>query len=117
MLRLNFGNAINGQRVVAIVNPESAPIRKIISQKLQKDHIIDATMGRKTRAAIFLDSGQVVKASVDIKTLVKRWEFEVDRNVQEIKKISTDLEWLIKQLKCLGGVKRDEVKSEVRHIE
>lgn len=59
-LNIGYGNLISVNRVVAMVSPESAPIKRMIQESKEKGTIIDATYGRKTRCVIIMDSGHIV---------------------------------------------------------
>lgn len=59
-LNIGYGNLISVNRIVAMVSPESAPIKRMIQESKEKGTIIDATYGRKTRCVIIMDSGHIV---------------------------------------------------------
>ena len=58
LINVGFGNIVVASRIVAIVSPESAPIKRIIQDAKENKSVIDATYGRKTRAVLVMDSGQ-----------------------------------------------------------
>ena len=60
LVNIGFGNIVAANRIVAIVSPESAPIKRIIQEAREKGILIDATYGRRTRAVIVVDSGHVI---------------------------------------------------------
>ena len=60
LINIGFSNLISADRVVAVVSPESAPIKRIIQEAKEKGSIIDATQGRKTKAVIFTDSEHII---------------------------------------------------------
>ncbi|MBV1758665.1 MAG: DUF370 domain-containing protein, partial [Dethiosulfatibacter sp.] len=60
MINIGFGNIISENRVIAIVSPESAPIKRMITEAREGNKLIDATYGRKTRAVIIMDSNHIV---------------------------------------------------------
>ncbi len=64
LVNIGFGNLINAQRVVAIVAPDSAPIKRIIQEAKEKSTLIDATFGRKTKTVLIMDSGHVVLSGI-----------------------------------------------------
>lgn len=64
LINIGFGNAVNADRVIAIVSPESAPIKRIIQEARDKGMLIDASYGRKTRSVIVTDSDHVVLSAV-----------------------------------------------------
>ena len=60
LLNIGFGNMVSANRVMAIISPESAPIKRMVQDARDKGLLIDATYGRKTRAVLVMDSGQSV---------------------------------------------------------
>ena len=64
MINIGFGNVVNADKVIAVVSPESAPIKRIIQEAKDKAVCIDATYGRKTRAVIIAESGHVILSAV-----------------------------------------------------
>ncbi len=72
MLNIGFGNIVSANRIVAIVSPESAPIKRIINEARDKGTLIDATYGRRTRAVIITDSEHVVLSAVQPETVANR---------------------------------------------
>ncbi len=72
LINIGFGNVVSASRVVAIVSPESAPIKRIIQDARDRFQLIDATYGRRTRAVIITDSGHVVLSAVQPDTMSHR---------------------------------------------
>ncbi len=72
LINIGFGNMVSANRVVAIVSPESAPIKRIIREAEDKGMLINATYGRRTRAVIVMDSEHVVLSSVQPETVAHR---------------------------------------------
>lgn len=72
LLNIGFGNVVSATRVVAIVSPESAPIKRIIQEARENNILIDATYGRKTRAVIIVDSGHIILSAVQPETVAGR---------------------------------------------
>lgn len=72
MVSIGFGNIVSAGRIVAMVSPESAPIRRVIADARDRGMLIDATHGRRTRAVIVVDSGHVVLSAVNPETVVSR---------------------------------------------
>lgn len=64
LINIGFGNAVNADRVIAIVSPESAPIKRIITDAREKGRLIDASYGRKTRSVVVTDSDHVILSAV-----------------------------------------------------
>lgn len=76
LINIGFGNMINAGRLVTIVSPESAPIKRIIQDAKEKGSLIDATYGRRTRAVIIMDSGHVILSAVQPETVAGRLDDE-----------------------------------------
>lgn len=72
LINIGFGNMINANRLVAIVSPESAPIKRIIQDSKEKGMLIDATHGRRTRAVIITDSDHVILTYLQSETVANR---------------------------------------------
>ena len=76
LINIGFGNIVSGDRVVAIVSPESAPIKRIVQDARDKGLLIDATCGRRTRAVIITDSDHIILTYLQAETLANRIEEE-----------------------------------------
>lgn len=76
LLNIGFGNYVVSQRVVAIVNPTSSPMRRLREDARQDNRLIDATQGRKTRSIIILDSNHVVLSAIQADTVGQRFGVE-----------------------------------------
>ncbi|MGN0941748.1 MAG: extracellular matrix/biofilm regulator RemA [Selenomonadaceae bacterium] len=72
LINIGFGNVVSAGRVIAIVSPESAPVKRIVQEARDKGMLIDATYGRRTRAVIIADSGHVVLSAVQPETIARR---------------------------------------------
>ncbi len=72
LINIGFGNLINANRLVAIVSPESAPIKRIIQDSKERGMLIDATQGRRTRAVIITDSDHVILSYLQSETVANR---------------------------------------------
>ena len=71
-INVGFGNMVAADRVVALVSPESAPIKRAIQEARDRCVLIDATYGRRTRAVVFTDSGHVILSAVQPETVANR---------------------------------------------
>ena len=72
LLNVGFGNMVSAGRLVSIVSPDSAPIRRLVQDARDTGKVIDATCGRKTRALILMDSGHVALSALQPETLASR---------------------------------------------
>ena len=84
LINIGFGNIVSGDRVVAIVSPESAPIKRIIQEAKERGSLIDATHGRRTRAVIITDSDQIILSYLQTETVANRInDGEIDEEEEE----------------------------------
>ena len=72
LINIGFGNIVAANRIVSIVSPESAPIKRIIQEARDRGMLIDATYGRRTRAVIITDSDHVILSAVQPETVAHR---------------------------------------------
>jgi regulator of extracellular matrix RemA (YlzA/DUF370 family) len=72
LINIGFGNIVSANRIVSIVSPESAPIKRIIQEARDRGMLIDATYGRRTRAVIITDSDHVILSAVQPETVAHR---------------------------------------------
>lgn len=72
LINIGYGNMVSAERIVTIVSPESAPIKRLVQESRDDGRAIDATYGRKTRAVIIMDSGHVILSSLITDTLAAR---------------------------------------------
>ena len=72
LINIGFGNIVSANRIIAIVSPESSPIKRIIQESRDKGMLIDATYGRRTRAVIITDSDHVILSAVQPETVAHR---------------------------------------------
>lgn len=85
LINIGFGNMVAAGRLVAIVSPESAPIKRIIQDAKERGALIDATYGRRTRAVLITDSDHVILSAVQPETVANRFvdDEEEDADDQE----------------------------------
>ena len=72
LLNVGFGNVVIANRIIAIVSPDSAPIKRVIQEAKSSKTVIDATCGRRTRAVIITDSDHVVLSAIQPETVANR---------------------------------------------
>ena len=85
-INIGFGNIISADRLIAIVSPESAPIKRIIQDARDNGKLVDATYGRRTRAVIITDSDHVILSAVQPETVAHRLSTnkdDIDDEVEE----------------------------------
>lgn len=86
LINIGFGNMVSANRLIAIVSPESAPIKRIITEARERGNLIDATYGRRTRAVIIMDSDHVILSAVQPETVANR----VDNEEEEQEEMEDD---------------------------
>lgn len=80
LINIGFGNIVSANRVVAIVSPESAPIKRMIQEARDSGRLIDATYGRRTRAVIVSDSDHIILSAVQPETVAHRVNIKDEDN-------------------------------------
>lgn len=80
LINIGFGNIVSANRIICVVSPESAPIKRLIQESREKGLLIDATYGRRTRAAIITDSDYIILTAVQPETIANRLSNKVDTN-------------------------------------
>ncbi len=73
LVNIGFGNLVNAQKVAAVVNPDAAPIKRLVQSAREGQLVIDATQGRRTKSVIVLETGQVVLSAVQPDTIARRF--------------------------------------------
>ncbi len=74
LINVGFGNIVSGARVIAIVSPDSAPIKRIVQEAKERGMVIDATCGRRTRSVIVTDSDHIILSAIQTETIAGRAE-------------------------------------------
>jgi extracellular matrix regulatory protein A len=72
LINIGFGNMIAAERIVSVVSPDSAPVKRLVQEARDAKRIVDATQGRRTRAVIVTDSGHVVLSAIQPETVASR---------------------------------------------
>ncbi|MDQ0245625.1 DUF370 domain-containing protein [Priestia abyssalis] len=72
LINIGFGNFISSHRIISVVHPDSAPIKRMVQDAKERGTLIDATLGRKTRSVVIMDSDHVILAPVQPETVSHR---------------------------------------------
>jgi len=72
LINIGFGNMAAANRIMVIISPESAPVKRIVQESRDRGQLIDATYGRKTRAVLIMDTGQIILSAVQPETISHR---------------------------------------------
>ena len=81
LVNIGFGNFINSNRVISILTPDSAPLKRIKEEARSNKKLIDATHGRRTRAIIITDSDHVILSSIQSETIANRFSGQVEPSI------------------------------------
>ena len=81
LVNIGFGNTVAADKIVAIVSPDSAPIKRMVQEAKDNGTAIDATFGRKTRAVLVMDSGHIILSAVQPETIASRLDKEIEVQV------------------------------------
>ena len=84
LINIGFGNMVNASRLISIVSPDSAPIKRLAQESRDKGALIDATYGRRTRAVLLMDSDHVILSALQPETLAGRVEGNVSAAEEEL---------------------------------
>ncbi len=84
LINIGFGNMVSSSRLIAIVSPESAPIKRIISDAREKGQLIDATYGRRTRAVLITDCGYIILSAIQPETVAGRLTVKGEQETSEV---------------------------------
>ncbi len=82
LVGIGFGNLISAERVISILSPESAPIKRMIQDIRERGLLIDASFGRSTKSVIVMDSGNIVLSALPPETLAARFEEKTEQEAK-----------------------------------
>ncbi len=74
LINIGFGSMVSASRVLAVVAPDSAPIKRVIQEARERGMLIDASFGRKTKAVILMDTDHVILSAIGPETVAARWQ-------------------------------------------
>ena len=83
LINIGFGNMVAADRIITIVSPESAPIKRLMQDAKAEGRVIDVSCGRRTRAVIITDSGHVIFSAIQSETVANRLESENDTEEED----------------------------------
>ena len=82
-INIGFGNVVAAQRILAVLSPDSAPIKRMVQESRERGMLIDATYGRRTRAVILTDSDHVILSAVQPETIAHRFDIKDNTTIVE----------------------------------
>ncbi|MBE6689222.1 MAG: DUF370 domain-containing protein [Ruminococcaceae bacterium] len=84
MISIGFGNLVSAERIVSVITPDSAPLKRLVQDAKDSGRAVDATCGRKTRAVIITDSEHVILSALSAETVVERIEGTSSKPTSEV---------------------------------
>lgn len=78
LLNIGFGNMVSAARIVAVIAPDSAPVKRLVQEARDEGQLVDATAGRRTRAVLMMDSGHIVLSAIQPETIAGRLQSDTE---------------------------------------
>ena len=83
LIHIGFGNIVNSSKIIAIVSPDSAPVKRMVQSAREKGTVIDATQGRKTKSVLVMENSQVVLSALLPETISGRAQSEIGMQAED----------------------------------
>ena len=83
LVNIGFGSLINAGRILAVVDTDSAPIKRVVQEARDRGMLIDASYGRKTRAVVLMDTDHVILSALTTQALGDRWQGKMTEETEE----------------------------------
>ena len=111
LINIGFGNIVSANRIISIVNPDSAPIKRLVQEAKDSKMSVDATSGRRTRAVIIMDSGHVILSAVQPETVAARLDKDINKKIAENEEF---VRYTFFELKVRHNLSEDEIDEVLR---
>lgn len=83
LVNIGFGNLVSSTRLLSVVSPDSAPVKRLVQEARDRGMLIDASFGRKTRSVLVMDTDHVILSALEPKTIANRFQNENNENEEE----------------------------------
>lgn len=83
LVNIGFGSLVAAGRILAVVDPDSAPIKRVVQEARDRGMLIDASYGRKTRAVLLMDTDHVILSALTTQVVGDRWQGKLDEEIEE----------------------------------
>ena len=83
LVNIGFGSLVAAGRILAVVDPDSAPIKRVVQEARDRGMLIDASFGRKTKAVILMDTDHVILSALTTQALGERWQGKLEDETEE----------------------------------
>lgn len=82
LINIGFGNVVNTDKIVAVVSPEAAPVKRLVQRFKETGNVIDATQGRKTKAVIITQDNHIILSALQPETITKRFSLHPEQEMK-----------------------------------
>lgn len=83
LVNIGFGSMVAAMRILAVVDPDSAPIKRVIQEARDRGMLIDASYGRKTQSVLLMDTDHVILSALTTQVMGERWQGKIDEQTEE----------------------------------
>ena len=83
LVNIGFGNMISAQRLLSVISPDSAPVKRLVQEARDRGMLIDASFGRKTKSVLVMDTDHVILSALEPKTIASRFQNEEEQTDEE----------------------------------
>ena len=83
LVNIGFGSLVSAGRILAVVDPDSAPIKRVVQEARDRGMLIDASYGRKTRAGLLMDTDHVILSALTTQVVGDRWQGKLDEEIEQ----------------------------------
>ncbi len=78
LINIGFGNLVSAQRLLSVISPDSAPVKRLVQEARDRGMLIDASFGRKTKSVLVMDTDHVILSALEPKTIANRFQIETE---------------------------------------
>lgn len=83
LINIGFGNLVSSSRLLSVISPDSAPVKRLVQEAKDRGMLIDASFGRKTRSVLVMDTDHVILSALELKAIANRFQAENNENEEE----------------------------------
>ena len=83
LISIGFGNAVAAGRILAVVSPDSAPLKRVVQEARERGMLLDASFGRRTKSVLLMDTDHVILSALTTQVVGDRWQGKLDEEIEE----------------------------------
>ena len=83
LINIGFGNLVSASRLLSVISPDSAPVKRLVQEARDRGMLIDASFGRKTKSVLVMDTDHVILSALEPKTIANRFQNEEEQQTDE----------------------------------